>query len=50
MDPNAFILDREEIDFIFRIPPDAKESFAADLLNQICGLNLKPDNIRFGWD
>jgi hypothetical protein len=50
MDPDAFILDREGIDWICRIPPDAKESFAADLLNELCGLNLKPNNIWFGWD
>jgi hypothetical protein len=50
MDPDAFILDREGIDWICRIPPDAKESFAADLLNELCGLNFKPNNIRFGWD
>jgi hypothetical protein len=50
MDPDAFILDREGIDWICRIPPDAKESFAADLFNELCGLNLKPDNIWFGWD
>lgn len=50
MDPDAFILDREGINWISRIPPDAKESFPAELLNDLCGLNLKPNNIRFGWD
>ncbi len=50
MDPDAFILDRAGIDWIFRIPPNAEESFAADLLNELFDLNLKPNNIRFGWD
>jgi len=50
MDPNAFILDRDGIDLIFRIPPDAEESFAADLFNELLGLNLKPTDIGFGWD
>ncbi len=50
MDPNAFLLDRDGIHLIFRIPPDAKESFAADLFNELLGLNLKPADIRFGWD
>jgi hypothetical protein len=50
MDPDAFILDEEGIDWISRIPPDAEESFAADLLNELCGLNLNPNNISFQWD
>ncbi len=50
MHRDAFILDREGIDWISRIPLDAEESFAADLLNEFCGLNLKPEDIWFGWD
>jgi hypothetical protein len=50
MDPNAFILDRDGIDWISRIPPDAEDSFAADLFNELVGLNLKSADIRYGWD
>lgn len=50
MDCDAFILDRDEIDWISRIPPDAEESFAADLFNELVGLNLKSTDIRFQWD
>ena len=50
MNPDAFILDRDGIDWITRIPSDAEESFAADLLNELCGLNLRSPDIRFGWD
>ena len=50
MDPDAFILNREGIDWISRIPPDANESFASDLFNELLSLNLKPSDIRFGWD
>ena len=50
MDPDAFILNRDGIDWISRIPPDADESFAADLCNKLLSLNLKPSDIRFGWD
>ena len=50
IDPDAFILDREGIDCVFRIPPDAEESFAADLFNELLGLKLAPTDIRFQWD
>jgi hypothetical protein len=50
MDPDAFILNRDGIDWISRIPPDAEESFAADLLNELLSLDLKPSEIRYGWD
>jgi hypothetical protein len=50
MDPDAFILDRDGIEWIFRIPPDAEESFAAELLNELSGLDLKPTDIGYGWD
>lgn len=50
MDPDAFILDRDGIDSIFRIPPDAEESFAADLFSELLGIKLKPADIRFHWD
>ncbi len=50
MDPDAFILDRDGIEWIFRIPPDAEESFAAELLNERLGLDLKPTDIGYGWD
>jgi hypothetical protein len=50
MDPDAFILNRDGIDWIFRIPPDTEESFAADLFNELLGLKLKPTDIRFQWD
>lgn len=50
MDPDAFILDRNGIDWISRIPADAEESFAADLFNELLGLELKPADISFQWD
>jgi hypothetical protein len=50
MHPEAFILDRDGIDWISRIPPDAEESFAADLFNELFGLRIKPTDIRYGWD
>lgn len=50
MDPDAFILDRDGIDWICRIPADAEESFAADYFNELMGLKLKPTEIRFQWD
>lgn len=50
MDADAFILDRDGIEWIFRIPPDAEESFAAELLNERLGLDLKPTDIGYGWD
>jgi hypothetical protein len=50
MDSEAFILAGPGIDLIFRIPPDAEESFAADLFNDLLGLNLRPTDIRFHWD
>jgi hypothetical protein len=50
MDSDAFILDRDGIDWISRIPLDAEESFPAELFKELCGVNLKSSNIRFGWD
>ena len=50
MDPDAFILDRDGIGWISRIPPDAEEPFAADLLSELLGFKLKPSDIRFQWD
>jgi hypothetical protein len=50
MHRDSFILDGAGIDWIYRIPPDAEESFVAHLFNELCGLNLKPNNIWFGWD
>jgi hypothetical protein len=50
MDPDAFILGRDGIDWISRIPPDADESFGADLFNELLGLKLEPTDIRFQWD
>jgi len=50
LDPDAFILDREGIDWISHIPLNAEESFAADLMNELCGLSLKHEDIRYGWD
>jgi len=50
MDPDAFILDRDGIDWIFRIPPDAEESFAAELLNELFRLDLKPTDLGYAWD
>ena len=50
MDSGAFILDRSGIDWISRIPLDAEESFPSDLFKELCGVNLKLSDIRFGWD
>jgi hypothetical protein len=50
MNSDAFILDRDGIDWISRIPLDAEESFPADLFTELCGVNLKSSDIRFGWD
>jgi len=53
MDPDAFILNestKDRIDGIYRIPTDTKESFVAELFNELMGLNLRTHDIRFQWD
>lgn len=50
MDSDAFILNRDGIDWISRIPSDAEETFPSDLFRELCGVNLQSSDIRFGWD
>ena len=53
MHPEAFVLDQPGdggSDAIFRIPTDAGESFAADLFNELLGLDLKSRDLWFQWD
>lgn len=50
MDPDAFILDRDGINWISRIPLNAEESFPCDLFHELCGVNLRSSEIRFSWD
>ena len=49
-DPDAFILDRDGIAWVSRIPDYAGESFATEFFNELLGLKLKPTDIRFQWD
>ena len=50
MDPDAFIPGRDGVDRIYRIPPTADESFAADLFNDHLGGHTSPSDIEFQWD
>ncbi len=50
MNSDAFILDRDGIDWISRIPLEAEESFPTELFRELCGVNLKSSDMRFAWD
>jgi len=50
MDSEAFILDRQGIDWISRIPIEAKDTFPSELLHELTGVKIKSADIRYGWD
>lgn len=54
MAPDTTILEEHNHDQrligVFRIPDDARECFAIDLINHILDLNLKPEDQKFQWD
>ena len=53
IDRDAFILksdNDEQIGYVFRIPENPEESFAADLFHELLEVKLKPQDIWYKWD